>query len=84
MNLLLGPCHKHGADPDAPRPEGIGPQAVADEYGILRLESRQLERRLVNARMRLPVTSLSRRHENVDVTRQSRASEISGQVPAPI
>jgi hypothetical protein len=59
MNLLLGPCHEHGADPDALRPEGAGSQAVADEYGILRLESRQVERCLVNARMRLPVTSLS-------------------------
>ena len=35
VNLLLGPRHEHGADPGALRPEGIGPQAVADEHGIL-------------------------------------------------
>jgi hypothetical protein len=59
MNLLLGPRHEHGADSDALWPESIGSQAVADEYGILCLESCQFERCLVNARMRFPVTSLS-------------------------
>jgi hypothetical protein len=84
VNLLLGPRHEHGADPGALRPEGIGPQTVADKHGILCPEPRQVDRRLVNAHMRFPVTGLSRRHENVDVTRQSRASEISGQVPAQL
>jgi len=59
VNLLLGPRHEHGADPGALRPEGIGPQAVADKHGILCHESRPLKRRLVNARMRFPVTGLS-------------------------
>ena len=84
VNLLLGPRHEHGADSRALRPEGIGPQAVTDEHGILCPEPRQFERRLVNARMRFAVTNLGRCHENVDVTRQSCAGEISGQVPAPV
>jgi len=35
VKLLLGSRDENGADPGTLRPEGIGPQAVADKHGIL-------------------------------------------------